>query len=161
MLVKGFVHAQVEGEDGFAVEVPALNVVTSGLSVQDAKSMAREAVALQLAGLEDVPVEVRLIDQPGMGFILEVFDTRRFLAAAIRGARAQAAVSQAALADRLGERSKTGVAQYEQGKVEPSFHKMDEILTALGLALEVRLIDRSTGQEVRLIEEEPPSSAAG
>jgi DNA-binding XRE family transcriptional regulator/predicted RNase H-like HicB family nuclease len=140
MRIRGFVHED-DGSGLWLVEVPALDAMTQGESVADAKAMARSLVADMLFDVTGAPEDVRLVDEEGAGFALEFDALQPVLALIVARTRAKVGLSQAELAARLNS-TKNAVGQVEQGRVEPGWSKMTQLVNEMGFDIEINLVPR-------------------
>lgn len=110
------------------IEVPALDVMTQGRSRHEAFSMLKDAIAL-LCNQKGFRLNIRTYDRSI--FVVGSNDQKTLLALMLKRQRAKHNLSIAGMAERLHVKSKNTYAQYEQGRNEPSFGKMQEFLTAM------------------------------
>lgn len=110
------------------VEAPDLDVMTQGLSRTDALVMIKDAIEL-------------LIDKPGFEvtidkgkkerFTISANDAKTLIGFMLRRLRSKQGLTLKEVAKNLDAKSINAYAQYEQGRVEPSFSKLQELLCAI------------------------------
>lgn len=110
------------------IEVPDLDVMTQGVSRNDALIMIKDAVEA-LTGEEGI--EVTVDKGSGDTFYLGSADTKTLLALMLKRRRIKSRLTLKDVASKLGARSINSYAQYEHGKSEPSLTKIQEILNAI------------------------------
>jgi predicted RNase H-like HicB family nuclease len=128
---------------GWVVEVPILGVFTQGNSIKGALEMARDAVGLMLEDHTEGKVtakDVRAIRGESGSFELETSATKALTTLILRQVRSMKNISQAELAALIGASSRNAVGQYEEGKSEPGFAKLQEILGAMGYEIKLSLV---------------------
>ena len=109
-------------------EVPLLDALTQGRTRAEALRMLADLVET-MAGAPGFTAEVF----PGEGVELEIGtpDAAALVAVMLRRQREKHGLSLAEVARRLGARSKTAYARYEQGRSVPSVEKLFELLAAV------------------------------
>ena len=109
-------------------EVPMLDAMTQGRSRREAFRMVADLIET-MAGKKGFRVEVF----PGVGRAFEIGsdDAAALVAVTLRRQREKHGVSLAEVARRLGSRSKTAYARYEQGRSVPTVEKLFELLAAV------------------------------
>lgn len=110
------------------IEVPALDIMTQGYSRHEAFSMLRNAIAL-LCDQKGFRLSIRSYDQNT--FVVGAKNEKALLALMLKRQRAKHNLSIAGMAEKLHVKSKNTYAQYEQGRNQPSFGKVQEFLTAM------------------------------
>jgi DNA-binding XRE family transcriptional regulator len=110
------------------VEVPMLDALTQGRTRTEALGMLADLVAT-MSPTPDLRVEVW--PGPGQALELGVADAAALVAILLRRQREKHGLSLAEVAGRLGARSKTAYARYEQGRSVPSVAKLFELLAAV------------------------------
>ena len=112
------------------IEVPALDLMTQGKSKKDAFAMLRDAMVL-LVHRKRFRLQVKPFDNST--FLVETSDQTALLALMLKRQRAKHRLTIAQMAKRLRAKSQNAYAQYEQGKSQPSFSKVQEFLTAMNV----------------------------
>jgi DNA-binding XRE family transcriptional regulator len=109
-------------------EVPMLDALTQGRTRAEARRMLADLV-VTMADTSGFALEVI----PGVGGALEVAtpDAAALVAVLLRRQREKHGLSLAEVARRLGARSRTAYARYEQGRSVPSVEKLFELLAAV------------------------------
>jgi DNA-binding XRE family transcriptional regulator/predicted RNase H-like HicB family nuclease len=110
------------------VEVTALDILTQGHSRKVAFAMLKDAIRL-LVARKGVHIKIRSHDQET--FLVESPDQKDLLALMLKRQRAKHNLTLSDMAKRLHSSSKNAYAQYEQGKSQPSFSKVQEFLSAM------------------------------
>jgi len=121
------------------VEVPMLDALTQGRTRGEALRMLADLVAA-MSPTPGLRVEV----VPGAGEALElaVGDVAALVAIMLRRQREQHGLSLSEVADRLGARSRTAYARYEQGRSVPTVAKLFELLAAVAPGADFTLLPR-------------------
>ena len=117
-----------KGGKHWLIEVPALDLMTQGKSKKDAFAMLRDAIVL-LVHRKGFHLQVKSFDKST--FLVETSDQTALLALMLKRQRAKHRLTIAQMAKRLRAKSQNAYAQYEQGKSQPSFSKVQEFLTAM------------------------------
>jgi DNA-binding XRE family transcriptional regulator len=113
------------------VEVPMLDATSQGRTRVEAFRMIADLVAT----MADKPgFAVEVFPGPGSQFEIGTPDAAALVAVMLRRQREKHGLSLAEVAKRLGARSKTAYARYEQGKSVPSVEKLFELLAAVAPA---------------------------
>jgi len=109
-------------------EVPMLDALTQGRTRAEAFEMVADLVAT-MAPVDAFKVEVF----PGRGEDFEIgsADAAGLVATMLRRQREKHGLSLSDVARRLGARSKTAYARYEQGRSVPTVGKLFELLAAV------------------------------
>jgi DNA-binding XRE family transcriptional regulator len=109
-------------------EVPMLDATTQGRSRSDALRMVADLVET-MPGKKGLHVDVF----PGGRGTFEIGsdDAAALVAVILRRQREKHGVSLSEVARRLGSRSKTAYARYEQGRSVPTIEKLFELLAAV------------------------------
>ena len=110
------------------IEIPALDLMTQGRSKKEAFLMLEDAVRT-LVHRKRFRLKARPYDK--MTFLVESNDEIALLALMLKRQRAKHHLTIAQMAKRLHVKSQNAYAQYEQGKSQPSFSKVQEFLTAM------------------------------
>jgi DNA-binding XRE family transcriptional regulator len=76
-------------------------------------------------------------------FAIETADSAALLSLMVTRQRTKKGLSLRDMAKQLGVSSRNSVATYERGKVEPTFKKIQDILAAMGLNLEVNVVSNN------------------
>lgn len=74
---------------------------------------------------------VRVVNVCGDSFEIATADTRPMISLLLRRQRQKSGLSLAAVAERLGARSRNAYARYEQGTTAPTVEKLAELLQAI------------------------------
>ena len=122
------------------VEVPMLDALTQGRSRGEALRMLADLVAT----MSPTP-ELHVAVLPGAGEDLElgVADVAALVAILLRRQREKHGLSLSEVARRLGARSKTAYARYEQGRSVPTVEKLFELLAAVAPGDDFALMRRA------------------
>ena len=108
-------------------EVPVFVAMTQGRTRADALAMITDWFATMV----DQPrFSVRVVNVHGASFEIAA-DTRPMISLLLRRQRQQSGLSLAAVAQRLGARSRNAYARYEQGVTVPTVDKLAELLRAI------------------------------
>jgi nucleotide-binding universal stress UspA family protein len=119
-------------------EVPVFAAMTQGRTRADALAM----IADWFATMVDRPrFAVRVVNVRGSSFEIAA-DTRPMISLLLRRQRQQSGLSLAAVAERLGARSRNAYARYEQGVTVPTVEKLAELLKAIAPDCDI-LVDLS------------------
>ena len=136
MLFKGKIW-----KDGrqWLVEVPLLDVMTQGRTKKEALEMIKDAIE-ELVNRKRFSVRV----YPGKHGDFEIgSDSPLIVALLLKRQREMRGLSLAEMVKRLGQKSKTAYARYEQGKSNPTTAKLMELLKAVDPNREFVLSERS------------------
>ena len=109
-------------------EVPLLDAMTQGHSEREALRMISDLVET-MADRKGLKIAVFL--GPRGVFEIDSEDAATLVAVMLRRQREKHGVSLAEVARRLGARSKTAYARYEQGRSVPTVAKLFELLAAV------------------------------
>src|ERR671924_1548035 len=108
-------------------EVPVFDAMTQGRTRAEALDM----IADWFASMADRPrVAVRVVNARGADFEIAAADTRAIISLLLRRQRQKSGLSLAAVAERLGAKSRNAYARYEQGTTVPTIDKLAELLRA-------------------------------
>ena len=112
------------------------------------RAVARQALASTiLAHASDVGLadgfSVEVTDDGEATLYVTSPDTPRLIALLLRRQRDQRGMSLAAAAAAVGTKSRNGIAQYEQGRIDLSVSKLSELLGAVGPELVLAVIPRT------------------
>jgi len=121
-------------------EVPMLDALTQGRTRAEALRMLADLVAT-MSPTQGLRVEV----VPGAGEDLElgVADVAALVAILLRRQREKHGLSLSEMAGRLGARSRTAYARYEQGRSVPTVAKLFELLAAVAPGDDFALMQRA------------------
>jgi predicted transcriptional regulator len=111
----------------WAIAVPALGVFTQRRTRAEAYAMAKDAVEAVL----DRPDVAVYVDPVGDGFTVRTDPPAALVGFLLRCRRAEAGLTLADVAKRLGQSSPNAYARYEQGRAMPSIEQLDRLLLAL------------------------------
>jgi hypothetical protein len=129
---------QRDGQHWLA-EVPIFDAMTQGRTRGEALDM----IADWFASMVDRPrLVVRVVNIRGADFEIAAADTRPMIGLLLRRQRQKSGLSLAAVAERLGARSRNAYARYEQGATAPTVEKLAELLRAIAPDREI-LVDLS------------------
>lgn len=122
-----------EGNDpGWLVEVPYLNIMTQGMTKEDALNMIMDAVKLLMEDAFEGKTFELSVNYYGKGlFGLHCSEDKYLLAFALKRQRELNRVSIREAARRLGSKSPTAYSRYEQALVKPTFQKYEQLLQAV------------------------------
>jgi hypothetical protein len=109
-------------------EVPLLDAMTQGRSRPDALRMIGDLVA---AMVDKEGLEIEVFPGTRGTFEIGCEDAAALVAIVLRRQREKHGLSLAQVARRLGARSKTAYARYEQGRSVPTVEKLFELLAAV------------------------------
>jgi len=118
-------------------EVPVFDAMTQGRTRAEALDMIADWFA-SMAGRPQLAV--RVVNVHGADFEVAVLDTRPMISLLLRRQRQKSGLSLAAVAERLGARSRNAYARYEQGTTAPTVEKLAELLHAIAPDREI-LVD--------------------
>jgi Helix-turn-helix domain len=118
-------------------EVPVFDAMTQGRS----RAEALEMIADWFSTMVDEPrFAARVVNVRGQNFEVAAADTRPMISLLLRRQRQKSGLSLAAVAERLGARSRNAYARYEQGTTAPTVEKLAELLQAIAPGHEI-LVD--------------------
>ena len=83
--------------------------------------------------------DVRVVNASGANFEIAAADTRPLISLLLRRQRQKSGLSLAAVAERLGAKSRNAYARYEQGTTAPTVEKLAELLQAIAPDREILL----------------------
>ena len=115
-------------------EVPSLDVMTQGESIDDALLMLKDAIVELMNSYfkeevtQDFNVIVNVYKKGIIG--LTTTDNKLMLALSLRRQREMSGSTVRQAAERLGSKSPNAYAQYEKGKVRISLDKYEQLLYA-------------------------------
>jgi len=112
----------------WAIEVPILGVVTQGRTKKDAFEMISDAIETLV---NKTGFELHIF--PGKSSYLEVgsSDAATLTAFLLRRQRMKQGLTLVEVSKRLGAKSHTTYARYEQGKSVPTIEKLNQLLAAV------------------------------
>lgn len=125
----------------YLVEIPALNCITQGKTKDDALDMAADWIENFASNME---FDAHWVSKRDGSFAIETDDSAALLSLMVARQRTKQGLSLRDMAKQLGVSSRNSVAAYERGKVEPTFKKVQDILSVLGLNLEVNVVSRKS-----------------
>lgn len=132
MWIDGRVYKS-SGSKYWAAEAEDLDVYTQGKSQKDAIHMLKEAIEL-LAEAGGIKLDIE-VKHPVKGDMERVVagcsDTKAFIAFLLKRQRQKSGLSIRQVVEKIGARSKTAYARYEQGRCEPSLSKLQVLLKAM------------------------------
>lgn len=116
-----------EGKQWLA-EVAVFDAMTQGRTRAEALGM----IADWFVTMVDRPdFAVRVVNASGPVFEIAANDARRMISLLLRRQRQSSGLSLAAVAERLGAKSRNAYARYEQGNTAPTVEKLVELLHAI------------------------------
>lgn len=118
----------------WAAEAGSLAVHTQGRSRKGAVAMLKDAIDM-LAADYGIKAAIRILPGSGEAVFIGADENKTMLALLLRRQRQVNRLSVGDVAARMGSRSKTAYARYEQGKVEPTISKLQELIAAINPAL--------------------------
>lgn len=136
MRFRGMLHR--DGKHWLA-EVPVFDAMTQGRTRGEALDMIADWFA-SMAGRSRRAV--RIVNVRGAEFEIAAIDTRPMISLLLRRQRQKSGLSLAAVAERLGAKSRNAYARYEQGTTVPTVEKLAELLHAIAPDCEI-LVDLS------------------
>jgi hypothetical protein len=118
---------QRDGQHWLA-DVPVFDAMTQGRTRAEALDM----IVDWFASMVDQPrFAVRVVNVRGVDFEIAAADTRPMIGLLLRRQRQKSGLSLAAVAERLGAKSRNAYARYEQGATAPTVEKLAELLQAI------------------------------
>ena len=118
-------------------EVPVFDAMTQGRTRGEALDMIADWFA-SIAGRPRL--DVRVVNVGSTDFEIAAVDTRPMISLLLRRQRQKSGLSLAAVAQRLGVKSRNAYARYEQGTTVPTVEKLAELLHAIAPDREI-LVD--------------------
>lgn len=112
----------------WSVEIPLLHIHTQGRSRKDAMAMAQDAIE-SLVFKKGFSVDIYPGDEET--FTVSANDSKALIALMLKRQREFQHLTVREVASRLSSHSPNAYAQYEQGKVNPSFDKLIRLLRAI------------------------------
>ncbi len=109
-------------------EVPMLDAMTQGRSRRGAVQMMADLIRTMA---DHRPLDVAVFPGVGGAFEIGSDDAATLVAIMLRRQREKHNLSLSDMARRLGARSKTAYARYEQGRSVPTVEKLFELLAAV------------------------------
>ncbi len=129
MWIEGKVFKPAKGRH-WAAEVPPLDVYTQGTSKKDAMFMLKDAIEL-LADDLGIDLEIEVKPAKENRVFIGSSNVKLLIAFLLRRQRQKNKLTVIEVTTRMGARSKTAYARYEQGKSEPSLSKLQTLLSAI------------------------------
>lgn len=109
-------------------EVAVFDAMTQGRTRTEALDM----IVDWFASMVDQPrFAVRVVNVRGSDFEIAAADTRPVIGLLLRRQRQKSGLSLAAVAERLGAKSRNAYARYEQGVTAPTVEKLTELLQGI------------------------------
>ena len=109
-------------------EVAVFDAIAHGRTRTEALDM----IVDWFASMVDRPrFAVRVVNVRGSDFEIAAADTRPVIGLLLRRQRQKSGLSLAAVAERLGAKSRNAYARYEQGITAPTVEKLTELLQAI------------------------------
>lgn len=143
MLIVGRVFKE-KGERLWGAECESLVVHTQGATRKDAMLMLKDAIEL-LADTAKINLKVDVTHGTGDSVYIGSKDTKAMVAFLLRRQRQIGGCTIMKAAERMGSRSPTAYARYEEGKSEPSLSKLYELILAINpKGAPAFLVDNST-----------------
>lgn len=133
MWIEGRIFKAKQG-NYWAAEAESLAVHTQGRSKKDAAAMLKDAIDM-LASDYGVNLSARVMPGSGEAVFVGCDDNKGMLALLLRRQRQINKLTVRDVAERMGSHSKTAYARYEQGKVEPTLSKLQQLISAINPAL--------------------------
>lgn len=118
---------QRDGQHWLA-EVPVFDAMTQGRTRAEALDMIVDWFAAMVGRPR---FAVRAVNVRGADFEIAAADTRPMISLLLRRQRQKSGLSLAAVAERLGAKSRNAYARYEQGATAPTVEKLTELLQAI------------------------------
>jgi hypothetical protein len=118
-------------------EVPVFDAMTQGRTRTEALDMIADWFVTMVGGPR---FDVRVVNASGANFEIAAADTRPMISLLLRRQRQKSGLSLAAVAERLGAKSRNAYARYEQGTTAPTVEKLAELLQAIAPDREI-LVD--------------------
>jgi hypothetical protein len=109
-------------------EVPVFDAMTQGRSRKEALAMIADWFGTMAAGPKN---PVRVFATGRAEFEIATDQPRRMISLLLRRQRQRSGLSLAAVAERLGAKSRNAYARYEQGSSVPTVEKLDSLLRAI------------------------------
>jgi DNA-binding XRE family transcriptional regulator len=116
-----------EGKQWLA-EVALFDAITQGRTRAEALGMIADWFATML---DRSNVGVRVVNASSSVFEIAADDARPMISLLLRRQRQRSGLSLAAVAERLGVKSRNAYARYEQGNTAPTVEKLVELLHAI------------------------------
>jgi predicted RNase H-like HicB family nuclease len=118
---------QRDGKQWLA-EVPVFDAMTQGRTRAEALDMIADWFVTMV---ESSRLAIRVVKVNGSNFEIAADDTRPMISLLLRRQRQKSGLSLAAVAERLGAKSRNAYARYEQGTTTPTVEKLAELLKAI------------------------------
>jgi DNA-binding XRE family transcriptional regulator/predicted RNase H-like HicB family nuclease len=148
MLYIGMNGRAWQDKDWYLIEIPALDLMTQGTDIDDALFMINDALALHLEelGVDGFdPNSSHWTDKDQGFFSISVPWNKRIVGFMMQRLRHRTNLSQRDLAKKLGYSSHNSIAAYESGKIQPTLEKFSEIMSGLGIDVNIGVSLTSKG----------------
>jgi hypothetical protein len=124
------------GRDGrhWLAEVPVFDAMTQGRTRAEALEMIADWFTTMVGRPRFM---VRVVNVRGTDFEIAAADSRPMISLLLRRQRQKSGLSLAAVAERLGAKSRNAYARYEQGATAPTVEKLAELLAAIAPGQEI------------------------
>jgi Helix-turn-helix len=109
-------------------EVAVFDAMTQGRTRAEALDMIADWFAAMVGRPR---FAVRVVNVRGADFEIAAADTRPMISLLLRRQRQKSGLSLAAVAERLGAKSRNAYARYEQGTTAPTVERLAELLHAI------------------------------
>jgi ribosome-binding protein aMBF1 (putative translation factor) len=130
------IHAKLEKSGKhWLIEFPFLDIVTQASNKRGLVTMATSL----LNDTIDRDLGLTVVAKAENLLTLHTSDTRGYLALVIHCRRQMLGMTQAELATKIGAKSATAVARYEQCKTSPSLEVLEKLLAGVGVGLSLSL----------------------
>jgi predicted RNase H-like HicB family nuclease len=127
-----WIKGRLQKEEKFwLVEIPAVDYMTQGRTRKEAYEMAKDLLE-SLADSAGYRLNVTIVPCEANEFYAGADDSKTFTAFVLRYWRLAHGMTLRQAADRLGAKSATAYARYEQGKSEPTVSMMERLISAVG-----------------------------
>ncbi len=113
------------------VEVPLLDVMTQATTKEETVMMIKDAIEC----LTDDPLFSVVASLHGSTICVEANDSKKLIALVLKQQRCRKRLTLEEVAKHLHAKSINEYAQYEQGKHQPSFEKLAQLLQAIDPSL--------------------------
>jgi hypothetical protein len=115
-------------------EVPVFDAMTQGRTRAEALDMITDWFTTMVGRPRFM---VRVVNVRGTAFEIAAADSRPMISLLLRRQRQKSGLSLAAVAERLGAKSRNAYARYEQGATAPTVEKLAELLAAIAPGQEI------------------------
>ena len=120
----------------WAVEIPALNLSTQGMTLKEGYAMAR-AVVEDIVGKQGFKVNLEILSKGH--FAVGSDNVAELVALMLKRQRAKHGLSLMEVAERMGSRSPNAFGAYEQGKREPTLTTLEKLIRVIDPSISVTL----------------------